>query len=62
MNGPDFSRNASQILEGACRGEIVNGCNEAGVLLASLLRAKGVNLQIIQALERNALIRYEDEG
>lgn len=55
--GPDFTRTADEILE----GNEYNGCNEAGVIFASLLRAKGVPTTYIQALNRDAVRNYTKE-
>jgi len=53
--GPDFTRTAEEILE----GDGVKGCNEAGVVFAALLRAKGTPTTYIQALDREFLINYD---
>jgi len=54
---PDFSRSADQILI----DNKYNGCNEAGVVFASLLRAKGIPTEYIQALDKTAIENYPTE-
>jgi len=55
--GPDFTRTADEIL----KDNKYNGCNEAGVVFATLLRAKGIPTTYIQALNREAVQRYTEE-
>ena len=52
--GPDFSRTADTIL----KENKYNGCNEAGVVFATLLRARGITTTFIQALNKDAVINY----
>lgn len=54
---PDFTRNADQIIES---GE-QRGCHEAGLVFATLLRAKGVNVSYIQAFLKEDLKSYSSE-
>jgi len=56
--GPDFTRTADEIL----KDNKYNGCNEAGVVFATLLRAKGIPTTYIQALNREAVQRYTEES
>jgi hypothetical protein len=51
---PDFTRTAEEIL----KDDKYNGCNEAGVVFAALLRAKGIPTTYIQALNRDAVMNY----
>lgn len=53
--GPDFSKTAEQILE----KNSIKGCNEAGVLFSTLLRAKGIQNTYIQALDKIAVAAYD---
>ena len=55
--GPDFTRTADEVLE----DNRYNGCNEAGVVFATLLRAKGVPTTYIQALKMDAVKNYSKE-
>jgi hypothetical protein len=55
--GPDFTRTADEIV----KENKYNGCNEAGVVFASLLRAKGIPTTYIQALRKDSLQEYSDE-
>ena len=54
---PDFSRTAEQIME----DNRYNGCNEAGVVFAALLRAKGITTTYIQTLSKEAVRNYSKE-
>lgn len=54
---PDFTRTADEVLED---GKF-NGCNEAGVVYASLLRAKGIPTTFIYALNKKAVANYTKE-
>ncbi len=55
---PDFTRTADQILE----SNTYNGCNEAGVVFAALLRAKGVPTTYIQTLNKKAAYNYSEDN
>lgn len=55
---PDFTRTADQILE----SNTYNGCNEAGVVFATLLRAKGISTTYIQALNKKATHNYSEDN
>lgn len=54
---PDFRRTADEVL----KENTYNGCNEAGVVYASLLRAKGIPATFIQALNTDAVMRYSKD-
>ncbi|KKQ42119.1 MAG: hypothetical protein US60_C0023G0009 [Microgenomates group bacterium GW2011_GWC1_37_8] len=54
---PDFTRTAEQILE----ANTYNGCNEAGVMFAALLRARGIPTTYIQALREDAVRNFSIE-
>ena len=56
--GPDFTRTADEVLE----DKKYNGCNEAGIVFAALLRAKGTPTNYIQALRRDAVEKYSDKN
>ena len=55
--GPDFTRTADEVLE----DNRYNGCNEAGVVFAALLRAKGISTTYIQVLKKDAVKNYSKE-
>ena len=56
-DGPDFSRTAEQVIE----DNKYNGCNEAGLVFAALLRAKGISTTYVQALREDAVRNYSKE-
>lgn len=55
---PDFTRIADEILNSGW----YNGCNETGVVFAALLRAKGIPTTFIQALNKKAVISFNEKG
>lgn len=55
---PDFTRTAEEVLE----DNKYNGCNEAGIVVAALLRAKGIPITYIQALRKDAVENYSPEN
>lgn len=55
---PNFSRTADEII----RSGYHNGCNEAGLVYAAILRAKGFSTTFIQAFLREDLSNYGKGG
>ena len=55
---PDFTRTADEVL----KENRYNGCNEAGVVFAALLRAEGIPTAYIQALSKDAVINYSKDN
>lgn len=55
---PDFTRTADEVL----KENRYNGCNEAGVVFAALLRAKGVPTTYIQTLKKDAVSNYSKDN
>lgn len=51
---PDFTKTADEIL----KEDKYDGCNEAGLVFAALLRAKGIPTTYIQALNKDAVRNY----
>lgn len=51
---PNFRRSAEEIID----SQYWDGCNEAGVVIAALLRAKGFQLTYIQAINIRSLESY----
>lgn len=57
-DSPDFSRTADEIVLSGYR----KGCNEAGIVFLTILRAKGVEATYIQAFSKEKLINYGKDG
>lgn len=54
---PDFRRTADEVL----KENRINGCNEAGIVFAALLRVKGIPTTYIQALNKDAVMEYSSD-
>jgi len=55
---PDFSRTASEIIESEHRVH----CHEAGLIRATLYRARGIQVTYIQALRKKHVEQYDPEA